>query len=191
MPDLVDDMRDGGPAAYCGCCGTPQKTNPTCYFGAGRQATPMHFDPAENLLCVVEGSKHLTLYHPAETKHLYPCGERNTSVVYSHVDMTNPPDLSRYADLARATPHAVTVERGDVLYLPCGWWHAVQGSRGRNLSINYWFALRESKRDVRLALKAMGIDDELCERIGPGKLLGLKQQIEQAASVAATDVIAS
>ena len=33
-----------------------QAVNPVCYLGAGRQATPMHFDPSENLLCVVQGA---------------------------------------------------------------------------------------------------------------------------------------
>ena len=27
------------------------------YMGAGGQATPLHFDPTENLLCMVEGEK--------------------------------------------------------------------------------------------------------------------------------------
>lgn len=151
MPPLVADMESGGPTPYMRCFGEPHATNPTCYLGAGRQATPMHFDPAENLLCVVEGTKELTLFHPADTPHLYPVGERNTAVVYSRLNMCEPADAAAFPELARANPRAASVRRGDVLYLPCGWWHAVRGSAGRNLSINYWFGLHATKQAPRVA----------------------------------------
>ena len=178
MPELVDEMGGGGPAPYMRCFGAQQSSNPTCYFGAGRQATPMHFDPAENLLCVVEGCKHLTTFHPADTPHLYPAGERNTTVVYSHVDMCEPPDLGRFGALRQATPHTVTVRRGDVLYLPCDWWHAVRGSEGRNLSINYWFSLHESKRDPRLLLKALGLDAARVGSLSPQAVSRLQLKVQ-------------
>jgi hypothetical protein len=145
MPELLSDMATDGPEAYFGAFGEQQRTNPTCYFGSGRQSTPMHFDPSENLLCVVEGAKEITLFHPADTEHVYPVGERNTHIIYSHLNMCEPPDLATFPTLEAATPHRASVHRGDVLYLPCGWWHAVQGSAGRNMSINYWFALHPHK----------------------------------------------
>jgi len=69
--------------------------------GAGRQATPLHFDPSENLLCVVEGEKTLTLFHPADTERIYPAGERNATVVYSLVNFCEPPDLERFPAVAQ------------------------------------------------------------------------------------------
>ena len=149
LPELLPDM-EGGPQSYMRCFGKPQKTNPTCYLGAGKQATPMHFDPAENLLCVVEGAKELTLFHPADSEHLYPVGERNTAVVYSHINFCDDAPPHIFPELERTTPRAARVERGDMLYLPCGWWHAVRGSNDRNLSINYWFALHPDKAEARL-----------------------------------------
>lgn len=65
LPELLPDTA-GGPDSYAAGFGAAKQTNPTCYLGGGRQATPMHFDPAENLLCVVEGAKELTLFHPAD-----------------------------------------------------------------------------------------------------------------------------
>ena len=77
-------------------------------------------------------------------------------MVYSRLDPTRSAAAlrARHPAFARATPHAATVRRGDLLYLPCGWWHAVRGSRERNLSINYWFALHASKKQELHASEA-------------------------------------
>ena len=42
------------------------------------------------------------------------------------------------------------VHAGDLLYLPCGWWHAVRGSAAPNLSINWWFDLHPQKEDTEV-----------------------------------------
>ena len=67
-------------------------------------------------------------------------------------------DLHLFPALADARPAEVTVRRGDVLYLPCCWWHAVRGSAGRNLSVNYWYQLHEKKVDFNAMLGSLGID---------------------------------
>ena len=54
----------------------------------------------------------------------------------------------QHGAFARAQPHVATVRRGDLLYLPLGWWHAVRGSQERNISVNFWFELHPSKRDA-------------------------------------------
>ena len=41
----------------------------------------------------------------------------------------------------------VTLVAGETLYLPCCWWHAVRGGEGPNLSLNYWYNMREDKMD--------------------------------------------
>ena len=40
--------------------------------------------------------------------------------------------------LASARGASVTVQAGDMLYLPCCWWHSVRGSPDFNCSFNYW-----------------------------------------------------
>ena len=42
------------------------------YFGAGRNVTATHYDPYENLLLCVCGTKRLWLYPPSDARHLYP-----------------------------------------------------------------------------------------------------------------------
>ena len=36
--------------------------------------------------------------------------------------------------------------KGDFLYLPALWWHCVEGSRERNMILNWWFAIHPAKR---------------------------------------------
>lgn len=49
---------------------------------------------------------------------------------------------------AEAQAVDVVVERGDVLYLPLGWWHAVSAATdGRHLSVNHWFSPPPGKAD--------------------------------------------
>ena len=68
-------------------------------------------------------------------------------------------DISRW-DTSRVTNMQQTFSRtlrlakvesglaeGDVLYLPIGWWHCVEGSIGRNMILNYWMRMDARKRE--------------------------------------------
>jgi len=147
LPELMPDTAGGPADCFCSSFGSAHAINPVVYLGGGRQATPMHFDPSDNLFCMVQGAKTVTLFHPADTPNLYPAGQRNTTAVYSLVDAPDAADTERFPALADARPRVAEVRAGDVLYLPCGWWHAVRGSEGTNLSVNYWFELHADKAD--------------------------------------------
>ena len=74
LTGLLGDVLGGPVEKYGPAFGAQLKINPIAYIGGGRQATPLHFDPSENLLVVVQGSKELTLFHRADTERLYPAG---------------------------------------------------------------------------------------------------------------------
>lgn len=155
-PELVGDAREP-PAGLGAAFGEPKAVNPVAYVGGGRAATPLHFDPAENLLVVVSGAKDVLLFHPADTPFLYPCGDRNAGSVYSTVDAFAP-DLAAHPDFARAAPVRLAVRAGDVLYLPCGWWHAVAAAAdGPTVSVNFWFQLSSAKFQTDAALRILGL----------------------------------
>ncbi|KAK7248526.1 tRNAPhe (7-(3-amino-3-carboxypropyl)wyosine37-C2)-hydroxylase [Aureococcus anophagefferens] len=155
-PELSGDAREP-PAGLGAAFGEPKAVNPVAYVGGGRAATPLHFDPAENLLVVVSGAKDVLLFHPADTPFLYPCGDRNAGSVYSTVDAFAP-DLAAHPDFARAAPVRLAVRAGDVLYLPCGWWHAVAAAAdGPTVSVNFWFQLSSAKFQTDAALRILGL----------------------------------
>jgi len=60
------------------------------------------------------------------------------------------PDLADKFPLFQEAPFVdVTVRRGDILYLPAFWWHDVRGGSGRNVTVNYWYALHPIKLDYK------------------------------------------
>ena len=82
-------------------------------------------------------------------------------MVYSHVNFCTPHEAEKFPKMQNTTPYQTTVREGDVLYLPCGWWHAVRGGVGRNMSINYWFALHPRKQDCPSPMQKNTIDNQV------------------------------
>ena len=148
LPELFADSRPEPP--HLRALGPLWRGAPALYIGGSSQ-TPLHFDAFDNLLCVVRGAKSVLLWPPGCAELLYPGG--GGSALFSRADVFAP-DLSAFPLLARALPLAVRAELGpgDALYLPCGWWHAVQSQpppRERCISISYWARQPESKQQRR------------------------------------------
>jgi ribosomal protein L16 Arg81 hydroxylase len=74
-----------------------------------------------NLLFVqLHGRKQFTLVAPGVTPRVY-----NEVGVYAEVDPANP-DYQAYPDFRDAATTLVTLEPGETLFLPVGWWHRVE-----------------------------------------------------------------
>ena len=121
-----------------------QKT-PTMWLGPAQTVTPIHFDSADNLLVQIYGRKKLTLVSPAQSDRLYyPC-LRLGHVIYSPVDVEEP-DYDRFPLYQQATPFAVMLEPGDILFIPVRWWHHAR-SLSESISLNFWwFSVRSLLR---------------------------------------------
>ena len=100
------------------------------WVGPGGTVTPMHHDTCNILFGQVYGRKRFRLVAPWE-----PAMIPATRGVYSRVD-PEAPDLAAYPDFAKAVVKDVTLEPGDMLFIPVGWWHHV---RALSLSINLAF----------------------------------------------------
>ena len=53
------------------------------------------------------------------------------------IDPLNP-DLEKFPDFAHAKPVTVTVNAGEMLYLPSLWFHHVQQTHGC-IAVNFWY----------------------------------------------------
>lgn len=71
----------------------------------------------------VRGSKEFLVFSPEDTPYLYqhPIHEGASSI--KDINNYNPAD---YPDLQKATPIRFTLQEGETLFLPGGWWHATQ-----------------------------------------------------------------
>jgi lysine-specific demethylase 8 len=103
--------------------------------------TPLHYDPVETFHWVIRGSKRFICYRPG-VRRFYPFAADSTAPFISQVD-PDQPDLARFPRFAGARPVELTVNAGELLYLPAFWWHQVYSEGAVNLSLNFvWFASR-------------------------------------------------
>ncbi|CAD5126177.1 DgyrCDS14347 [Dimorphilus gyrociliatus] len=137
------------------------KEHTNSWLSDGHTIGRLHFDPYDNLLCQVSGTKQVILFEPWDNENLYESHiiqgslsfdrkvkkfrrksrDDSTSMVMSPVDVKKP-DFTKFPNFAKTRPLNCTISRGDVLYMPSFWWHEVNSmpniTEKRNLAVNFW-----------------------------------------------------
>lgn len=91
------------------------------WIGPAGTRTSLHHDLTNNFIAQIVGRKRLTILPASEVGRLY-----NHPHVFSEVaDLEAELDLVRYPRLAGARAYPVTLEPGEVLFMPLAWWHQV------------------------------------------------------------------
>uniref|UniRef100_A0A6A7G1N8 HSPB1-associated protein 1-like n=1 Tax=Hirondellea gigas TaxID=1518452 RepID=A0A6A7G1N8_9CRUS len=117
------------------------------WIGTTNAHTPCHKDTYGcNLVAQVYGNKQWTLFPPDQTQCLYPTRiPYEESSIYSKIDFTNL-DITRFPKMKNSTPLVVTLQPGDVLFVPKHWWHFVE-NLNFSISINTWIELPSDTED--------------------------------------------
>ncbi|MDE1984669.1 MAG: cupin-like domain-containing protein [Gammaproteobacteria bacterium] len=126
--------------------------------------TPLHHDFNDNLYVVVQGRKRFAVFPPSEAPHLYTRGrlqavEPNGLIRYangmvmphlSQVDILHP-DRARFPAYTEAEKLRVdfTVNSGEMLFLPAGWFHQVN-SGGRHIAVSFFAELPQAEGLARM-----------------------------------------
>jgi hypothetical protein len=99
----------------------------------GRTRSGLHFDSADNVIVQIFGSKRAVLVAPKYVRAL-----RILSDVPSKSSLS-PHEIESEGDgpLGRIERWRATLEPGDALFIPRGWWHYL-ASPGASISINHW-----------------------------------------------------
>ncbi|KAG0709638.1 cupin-like domain-containing protein [Suillus ampliporus] len=118
------------------------------WIGNSRSITSIHSDPYENIYTVIRGRKHFTLLPPCEGWCLRVYGRTDNSNGLSVIPSLDTPEV-RWSSVINpdlpgslppeAHPLHVTLEEGDTLYLPVGWWHYVKQSGPTTIALNWWY----------------------------------------------------
>jgi len=132
------------------------------WMGDNRAVSSLHLDYYENIYCVVTGKKHFTLLPPTDLCYLYKQpyksatfhqesgnwkirqDEPHCTVPWVPVDPDNP-DLNKYPKAKNIRPLNITVNAGEVLYLPSLVFHKVSQTgdeEGKTIAINYWYDMQ-------------------------------------------------
>ncbi|KAJ8975505.1 hypothetical protein NQ317_010620 [Molorchus minor] len=106
------------------------------WFGPKGTVSPLHFDPKNNLLAQVYGTKQLLLFSPEDSPFLYPHEE---SMLFNTARV-NPvePDLETYPEFSKATMFKCLLEPGEILFMPVKWWHHVT-AMDKSFSVSFWW----------------------------------------------------
>lgn len=109
------------------------------WAGSGQNITELHYDPVDNLLAVIKGKKNIVIFPPTESNKLYNASPTLThkSLTHSLVDIQNI-NISLYPNVLKANYYEGSINEGETLFLPSGYWHVVQ-SIDLNFAVNIWW----------------------------------------------------
>ena len=119
----------------------PENAAPRLWLG-GAVTVAAHYDPADNIACVVAGRRRFTLFPPDQVGNLYP-GPFELTIAGPIVSMVDfdAPDPELYPRFPKAMEAALVADLapGDAIYIPCMWWHHVRSTAPVNMLVNYWW----------------------------------------------------
>lgn len=105
------------------------------WHGKGGSNSLIHNDRFDNLYMIMSGKKAVTLFDPLDGTNVY---EKIWGMYkVSPVNITNP-DYKQHPLYKLTRPIQVTVEAGDILYIPTLWFHEVK-TFGRTSAVTTWF----------------------------------------------------
>lgn len=114
----------------------PQTNCPTLFLsGDGCDYPILHYDIKDmhTWVCQLYGIKEYVLYPPGQDRYLYvkPDEPAESEVVNAYA-----PDFDRYPLLRNAKSIRVKLKAGDVMFMPCHWWHVTR-THGCSISFNF------------------------------------------------------
>jgi lysine-specific demethylase 8 len=119
FPDLADDVDFGMMSKKM------LINHAAGWIGPGGTVTGYHIDRADNLLVQIVGRKFVKLVSPAQNKRMYPSAKYDSNTLMSSINADNY-DRQKYPEFAKVNALQATIEPGDILFIPRGWWHYVR-----------------------------------------------------------------
>ncbi|GLV42799.1 Jumonji domain containing 5 [Carabus blaptoides fortunei] len=106
------------------------------WFGPKHTVSPLHYDPKNNILAQVFGTKQIVLFAPKDSKYLYP----HEGTLLNNTAQVNPlsPDTGMFPSFNQATMYKCLLRPGEMLYMPPKWWHHVT-ALDKSFSVSFWW----------------------------------------------------
>ncbi|KAF7994376.1 hypothetical protein HCN44_003848 [Aphidius gifuensis] len=135
IPELKEDFSVPDYCTFFDEPGEIKMPDINAWFGPKGTISPNHFDPKNNLLCQVLGTKQIFLYPPEDAENLYPF-----EGMISNTGQADPlnPDYEKFPNFKKASGTMCYLGPGEMLFIPPGWWHHIV-SLSPSFSISFWW----------------------------------------------------
>ena len=104
----------------------------------GSSKTGLHNDDENNVLCQITGQKHVLLISPSERSKLYVNDLYDSGTECCDVSASSPNYDLHPLFKNVSTIFSVTLNPGDVLFIPKYWYHQVRPHGSVSISVNYF-----------------------------------------------------
>jgi hypothetical protein len=128
------------------------------WVGGRGASSDLHYDMTHNVVAQVTGHRRVLLFGPEQSDALHPFPLRTLNWHHSQVHV-DAPDLARFPRYRDARPIELEIKRGEMLFLPQGFWHRFE-TLEPSIAVNFfWLTLGLAPRMAlsRLAWVASGI----------------------------------
>lgn len=131
------------------------------WLGPAGTLTGYHIDWIDNILAQISGRKRVWLVPPSVSQAMYPSRKYDYRSTLSEVE-PNTWDAARHPLFATVRPIEISLEPGQMLFIPRGWWHRVM-SLTPSISINAFahdlsgLLLHQSRASLLHALHRLGL----------------------------------
>eukprot|EP00475_Leptophrys_vorax_P012431 TRINITY_DN1887_c0_g2_i1.p1 TRINITY_DN1887_c0_g2~~TRINITY_DN1887_c0_g2_i1.p1 ORF type:complete len:372 (+),score=55.64 TRINITY_DN1887_c0_g2_i1:1291-2406(+) len=124
---LIDCLKEKLDFSWMSKCGDISSV--LLWISMHGSCSPLHFDLTEGLLMQVQGRKTVYMFPPSFYNELHPFPINHPCNRQSMINDIHDPDLSRFPEFehCRFEMLEFTIEPGQMLYIPFGWWHQVEG----------------------------------------------------------------
>jgi histone arginine demethylase JMJD6 len=135
LPELDADLQPAPPYFYPNWLEGPftqplysrvHAGRPELYIGGrGGKFPVLHYDSWHmyTFLCQIYGVKEYTMFSPDQTPFLYPSDYHTSSISVNEIEDV---DLETFPLFAKTNPIRFTLNPGEILFVPPGWWHMVK-----------------------------------------------------------------
>ena len=114
---------------------------------------PLHYDLDNNIHVLISGRKRFLMFEYSQSRNLYPCSILSANPHHSRVDAVHP-DTNRFSRFGQQQGYDVTLNPGEMIYIPTGCWHQVI-TEAPSVAVNFWLGkslFRRSTMCIYLSL---------------------------------------
>jgi len=154
--------------------------SPEIYIGgAGRSFPVIHFDwlHTHAFLMQLHGAKQYYVFGPDQTPFMYPVPDDANRSQINNVEY---PDVEKFPLFDQAKGYSFTLEPGELLFVPSGWWHTVR-ILSPSITISVNIANRSNWRQVREDFcTTQGFDPKTRRKVGAYlRLIGARSRLAE------------